>query len=334
MSKPRIAGEGKEKLAFLFPGGDAWAVGMGHDLIRHFATSRAVYKEADEAAGFALSRMCFEGPEAELRQPANVQPAVVVTALAILRAAEEAGLLDKTGPPVFLAGNSLGQLVTPSATGMLGLADTVRLVKERGRLMTEANMMAPASPSNPGVHSVIIRLNADIIEGICRETGATLTIVTCPGNIVIGGTTDIVARAEELALSRGAYRVVRLTGTASHSPLMQPAARGLARFLSPFVFRDADAPVVANTTARPITRGEEMRAELVKQLVTTVLWQRTLEYMMEAGVTTFIEVAPARGESHADHLRRTNVAGKPLKILIISDYNTIKAAVKELAAGA
>ena len=199
--------------------------------------------------------------------------------------------------------------------------------------MTKANVMGQASKTNPGAHSVIIRLDTSIIEEICRETGAVMSIITCSGNVVIAGTEDIVVRTEELAKARGAYRVVRLAGIASHSPLMQPAAEGLTKFLAPLSFCDAAVPVVANTTASPITKGEEMRAELVKQLVTTVLWQRTIEYMMDAGVSTFIEVAPARGEAHADHVRRTNVEGKPLRILVISNIDTIKAAVEELGSG-
>ena len=103
---------------------------------------------------------------------------------------------------------------------MLDLADTVRLVQERGRLMTKANVMGQASKTNPGAHSVIIRLDTSIIEDICRETGAVMSIITCPGNVVIAGTEDIVVRTEELARARGAYRVVRLAGIASHSPLM------------------------------------------------------------------------------------------------------------------
>jgi [acyl-carrier-protein] S-malonyltransferase len=275
------------KIAHVFPGQGAQAVGMGRDLYDSYPVARAVFEQADEALGFSLSGICFDGPEDELRKTINTQPALVTVSFACLRAAQETG--KGLPAPAFVAGHSLGEYTALAAAGALDFADTVRLARERGRLMHEAGL------KQPGTMAAIIGLDESVLTEICHQTDTCIANYNCPGQLVISGATTKVEQAMELAREKGASRVVPLeVSGAFHSPLMQPAVDGMAEILPTISFRDPNIPIIANTTAQPMTTGEAVRTELLDQLRNSVQWQRSMEYMLGQGVTGIIEIGPGR----------------------------------------
>ena len=275
------------KVVYVFPGQGAQAVGMGHDLYESYPTARAIFEQADEALGFSLSSICFEGPEEELRKTINAQPALVTVSFACLKAAQETG--RGLPSPVFVAGHSLGEYTALTAADVLDFADTVRLARERGRLMYEAGL------KQPGTMAAIIGLDEPVLAEICQQTDTCIANYNCPGQLVISGATDKVEQAVELAREKGASRAVPLeVSGAFHSPLMQSAVDGMAEILPTIDFRNPTIPIVANVTAQPLTTGEAVRAELLDQLRNSVQWQRSIEYMLGQGVTSIIEIGPGR----------------------------------------
>jgi len=274
--------------AFVFPGQGAQTVGMGKDLYDQFPSARALFDEADEILGFRLSRLCFEGPEDELQQTRNTQPAIAVVSLALLKVATEVtpALLER---PAFVAGHSLGEYTALVAAGALAFDDAIRLLRTRGELMQQAG------EQNPGTMAAILGLDAADCEEVCRESGAEMCNVNAPGQVVIGGRRDAVARALDFANARGASRVIPLTVSgAFHSSLMKPAADGMVKPIATANFVDPLIPVVANCTATAITDEMAVRHELVDQVCRPVQWSSTVDFLGDAGVTTFIEFGPGR----------------------------------------
>jgi len=272
--------------AWVFPGQGSQQVGMGLDLYQTFPVARRLFQEADEAIGLPISRLCFEGPEETLRQTVNAQPAIMTVSLACLQAALAAGCLQER-PAAFMAGHSLGEYTALVAAGALAFPDGLRLVRERGRLMQEA------SERVPGTMAAIIGLPEDKVTELCDQTRAEVCNLNSPGQAVIGGTHEAVARAIEEAKARGARHAIRLSVSgAFHSSLMRPAAEGMAEAVARTPFADAQVPIVTNSTAQAITTAEAIRRELLEQFRRPVLWQRSVEYMIENGVTTFVEIGP------------------------------------------
>ena len=279
----------KIKVAYVFPGQGSQSVGMGRDLFDNYDVAKAVFKQADEVLGFSISRLCFEGPEDELRQTINAQPALVTTAFACLKVAREMMDSDKLPLPAFVAGHSLGEYTALAAAGMLDFDTAVYLARERGRLMHEAGTR------NPGGMVAIIGLDESILSAVCDETGTRIANINCPGQLVISGAKENLNKAAELAKARGASRAIPLqVSGAFHTPLMQSAADGMAEIIPTISFREAVTPVVANTTAEPIVAVDEVKEELLRQLCNCVQWQRSVEYMVNNGVSTFIEIGPGR----------------------------------------
>ena len=283
-----ISQQKEAKIAYVFPGQGSQIVGMGRDLYERSPAARAIFEEADASLGFPLSRLCFEGPEEELRQTVCAQPAIVTVSSAYLRAlSEERGQLTLT--PIFVAGHSLGEYTALAAAGALTFSDTVRLARERGRLMQEAG------ERTPGGMAAIIGLDEETVEEVCRETGAKIANLNSSQQIVVSGTREALAWAMDLARTRGARQITPLqVSGAFHSPLMEPAAEGLANALAKFAFRDPQIPLIANGTARPVTTADKLQEELLWQLCHCVQWQRSVQYMVDAGVATFIEIGPGR----------------------------------------
>lgn len=274
----------ESKVAFIFPGQGSQRVGMGADLYRTYESARAVFDEADKTLGFKLSKLCFEGPEEELRQTKNAQPALVAASFASLRAVEEAG--NRALPaPAFMAGHSLGEYTALGVAGVFDFATTVYLARERGRLMWEAGL------ARPGGMAAIIGLDEGPLAEVCQASGTWIANYNSPGQLVISGAREDVGRALEIARSRGALRAISLpVSGAFHTPLMQPAADGMSGVLDRIRFRAPSVPVIANTNAQPLTTADAIKDELMRQLCHGIQWQRSVEYMTSNGVTTFIEI--------------------------------------------
>lgn len=295
------------KVAYVFPGQGAQWVGMGRDLYDNFDVARAVFEQADGALGFSLSRLCFEGPEAELRQTSNAQPAIVTVSFACLKATIAAAGSNGIPSPTFVAGHSLGEYTALAAAKVLDFATTVYLARERGRLMHQAGL------ESPGGMVAVIGLDEDSLAEVCEQTDTWIANFNCPGQMVISGATENLVRATALAQSRGASRTIPLAVSAAfHSPLMGPAASGLSRVIASLTFRQAEIPIIANTTAQPITNPEEIKSELLEQLCHGIQWQRSIEYMINEGVSTFIEIGPGRVLSGL--IKKTNKGVKTLNI--------------------
>lgn len=275
------------KAAHVFPGQGSQSVGMGLDLYRNYASAKAVFEQADEAVGFSLSKLCFEGPGDELTQTVNAQPAIVTASFACLEASRS---LDGGLPPAaFVAGHSLGEYTALAAAGVLDFATAVYLARERGRLMHEAGQITP------GGMAAILGLDEEPLAEVCRQTGARIANINCPGQIVISGAKDKLAQAMELAKEKGAHRAIPLqVSGAFHTPLMQPAVDGMAKIIAALDFKDPSVPIIGNTTAQPLTTALAVKEELLAQLCNCVQWQRSVEYMVNSGVTTFMEIGPGR----------------------------------------
>ena len=301
------------KAAYVFPGQASQKVGMGRDLYDNFDLAKAVFDQADATLGFSLSRLCFEGPEDELHQTINTQPALVTVSFACLKAAQDIGGSGLPAPS-FVAGHSLGEYTALAAAGVLDFTTAVYLARERGRLMYEAGL------KNPGGMVAVIGFDEALLAEVCAETDTLITNINCPGQLVISGARENLARAADLAKARGAHRVVPLSVSgAFHTPLMQPAVDGMSEVIPPLDFHEPLIPIVANTTAQPVTIAEQVKAELINQLCHSVQWQRSIEYMIDDGVSTFIEIGPGRVLSGL--IRRIN---RDVKTLNIGDAQTIR----------
>lgn len=278
------------RLAFVFPGQGSQYVGMGRALYETFPEAREVFEEADARLGYPLSRLCFEGPEDQLNDTFYTQPAILTVSVAAWRV----WLARGGDPPDGVAGHSLGEFTALVAAGALSFPDALGLVQERGRLMKWAG------EQQPGAMAAVIGLEWETLEGICeeaaRKTGEVVVIANdnCPGQLVISGGKAAVARAGELARSRGAKRVVPLAvSIAAHSPLMAPAVEPFRQALAAVPFAPPKVPVFGNVEARPLDgRPEALREELARQLVSPVRWTETIRRMAEEGMTCFIELGP------------------------------------------
>ncbi|HLZ24338.1 MAG TPA: ACP S-malonyltransferase [Ktedonobacterales bacterium] len=339
-----------ERIAFVFPGQGSQAVGMGADVYRAFPAAHRVYDLADHALGFSLSRLCFEGPEETLRETINTQPALVATSLALLAALQEAagsvptdtGEPALTAPlqPAFTAGHSVGEYAAVAAAGALGIEDALRLVRERGRLMHAEGTACPSGMA------AVLGMDVATLEALCAEAteqsraaldqnethpGAGRVVVAndnAPGQIVISGARPALDRAMELARERGARRVVPLAVSgAFHSPVMSPAAQGLAHAVNAAPIRDAHVPVVANISAMPLTLAGDLRAELARQIESPVQWTRTVEYLAAQGITTFVEIGA--GQVLAGLIKRIARGATTLSLGTAADVESVAAALRE-----
>jgi len=300
------------KIAYVFPGQGSQAIGMGFDLYQSSPQARQVFEEADQALQFPLSRLCFEGPEEELRETVNAQPAILTVSIAYLKITSEVNCTIK---PVFVTGHSIGEYTALVAANVLAFADAVRLVRERGRLMQEAGKI------KPGGMAAVIGLDETSVEEICFETGAQIANINCPGQTVVSGTREAIERSIDLAQSRGAVGVVPLeVSGAFHSSLMQPTVEGMAQAISQVNFRPPEVPIVANSTAKPVTTVDKVKKELLRQLCHCVQWQPSVEYMAGVGVSIFIEIGP--GIVLSKLIKRI---AKNAQVLNMNDLESIKA---------
>lgn len=276
--------------AFVFPGQGSQFIGMGLEQAGVRPVVKGVFLRADDVLGFALSDLCWHGPEAELSDTSNTQPALFTHSIAMLEMVKLSGELDA---PDYVAGHSLGELSALCAAGALSFEDGVKLARERGRLMKLAGARAP------GGMTAILGLNRETLQAICEEAsaqhqpGVVVANDNAPGQIVISGGVDAVTAAGALAKAKGAKRVLPLNvSIASHSPLMRSIQDDFAGVIEVTSFQAAQVPVVANTSAQPITHPDDIRAELTTQLTAPVRWVESVRVMRERGVTQFIELGP------------------------------------------
>ena len=262
---------------------------MGKDLAEGFSAARKVFEEVDEALGFSLSRLCFEGPAEDLQLTENTQPAILAVSVAAFRATTAIGFPG----PAFVAGHSLGEYSALVAAGAISLPEAARTVRARGRYMQEA------VPVGTGAMAAVLGAELADIERACVEASGSQVCapanINSPNQVVIAGNSEAVERAMELMKGIGARRVVKLNVSAPfHCALMKPAQERLAFDLEQVAFTDLKVPVVTNVDARFATSPVELRDALIRQVSAPVLWQKSMALLIEQGVSTFVEVGPGK----------------------------------------
>jgi [acyl-carrier-protein] S-malonyltransferase len=278
--------------AFLFPGQGSQAVGMGKELAANHPVARQTFDEADEALGYKLSELCFEGPEEKLKLTEITQPAILTASIAAWRVLLEKGLKPEAST-TFVAGHSLGEYSAHVAAGTLPFADAVRTVRNRGKYMQEA------VPVGVGAMAAILGMPLDRVTEIANEAAqgevCQAANINSPEQIVISGHTAAVARAIQLATERGAKKAVSLPVSAPfHSALMQPAQDRLATDLAALLFHNPTFPVICNADALPVTTSEAARMALVRQVTGAVRWEQSMRWLIDNGASLFIEVGPGK----------------------------------------
>lgn len=278
-----------KKIAFIFPGQGSQAVGMGKDLYEQYESAKKVYETADNALGYKISDICFNGPDDVLKQTKNTQPAILTTSLACLEVLKSE--LDIT--PAAAAGHSLGEYGALYTAGVLTMDEAIKITGKRAELMNEA------AENTCGSMAAVLGLSEDAInEGLAelqKEGKISVANYNCPGQTVITGEKELIQKSVELLKSKGAKRVIELAVSgAFHSELMKNAAEKFADFVKDFEFKNSELPVYENTDAKSVTDGQDIKERVSKQIYSPVHWTETIQNMMNEGITTFIEIGPGK----------------------------------------
>ncbi|MEI6632133.1 MAG: ACP S-malonyltransferase [bacterium] len=277
-----------DKFALLFAGQGAQYVGMGKEIYAAFPESKTVFDRADKVLGFSLSKLCFEGPQAELTKTQNCQPAILVSSIAGWEAFKSVRS-SELGVGSYAAGLSLGEYSALVATGAISLENAVYLVRKRGEFMEEEALRSPGSMA------CVIGLDLAVIKNICRETGVEIANINCPGQIVVSGGVKEIEEATKLAEEQGAKKVILLeVSGAFHSSFMQRAALKLAAELEKIKINTPRVPIVSNVTAKPVAEPEGIKANLIKQITGSVLWEESMRFILSRGVSQFFEFGPGK----------------------------------------
>ena len=306
------------KTALLFAGQGAQAVGMGKDLAENFPSAKAWFDRANAALGCDLAKICFEGPEAELTKTENAQPGIFLVSWVCFE------LLKEKIPNLKFdatAGLSLGEFTALTAAGAMSFEDGLRVVRQRGKFMKEA------CDATRGGMAAIIGLDEAPTREVCAEAGVVLANLNCPGQLVISGETKKIAKACELAKTKGAKRALPLpVAGAYHSPLMAGAQSKLQGELAKIKISPPAVPVISNVTAQPHNSPPEIAARLVEQVCASVLWENSMRYLFSQGFTRFIELGP--GAALSGFMKRID---KNAQMLNVADAASLEATVKALS---
>jgi len=306
------------KTAWLFAGQGAQVVGMGKDLAEKFPTAKTWFDRANAALGYDLASICFHGPEPELTRTENAQPGIYLVswvAFQLLREQAPSLKFDAT------AGLSLGEFTALAAAGAMSFEDGLRVVRQRGRFMQEA------CDATRGGMAAVIGLDEAPTREVCTEAGVVLANLNCPGQLVISGETDKIAKAVELAKTKGAKRAIPLpVAGAYHSPLMTSAQAKLQAELRGIKISSPAVPVISNVTAQAHGAPDEIRARLVEQVTSSVLWEKSMRQLLAQGYTRFIELGP--GTALSGFMKRID---KSAHLFNVSDAASLEATAKGLA---
>ena len=317
MSKGSIE---KGRVAFVFPGQGSQKVGMGKDAFDASAIARATFESADRALGESLSKLCFEGPDEDLRLTRNTQPAILTSSIALARALFDAA---PEARPDVVAGHSLGEYSAHVVAGTLGFEDAVRLVRIRGELMQEA------VPVGKGAMAAILKMDRAPLEEICASIDGVVKPVNynSPGQIVIAGETAAVEAASEKVKAAGGRALPLPVSAPFHSPLMKPAEERLAPHLAAIAFSDPQVPVYVNVDAAPVTAGDAARDALVRQVSRPVRWDESVLRMVDDGVTLFVEIGV--GNALGGMIKRTTEKAIAISVQKPDDFAAARDAIAQ-----
>ncbi len=275
-----------KKIAFLFPGQGSQSVGMGKDLYDNYESAKNVFDTADKVLGKSITKMCFEGPDEDLKQTVNTQPSIVTMSIAALEALKSE--LDLT--PSYTAGHSLGEYCAMYAAGVMSLDDALKLIQKRADLMSE---------TKGGSMAAVLNAPEGAVEKALQEASSVgyvdVANYNSPVQVVITGDSDAVAKASELLKEAGVRKVVPLAVSgAFHSKFMENAGKEFEGFVSEFNLSDSKLPVITNVDAEPTTLAADFKSKMPKQIYSSVHWTQTIEKMIADGVDTFIEIGPGK----------------------------------------
>lgn len=297
----------------VFPGQGSQVVGMGKDLSDNFTLAKQIFQEADDTLGYKLSDLMFNGPDKDLEDTSCSQPAIMAVSVACWQVLNEA-MGDMKLKVQCSAGHSLGEYTSLVISGVISYSDGLRLVQERGRLMHDASVV------RPGSMAAVIGLNEQEVETVCSQSGAEMANINSNDQIVISGDSEYVAEAVQIASDMGARKVITLpVSGAFHSSLMEYASDGLSKILDEIDFNDSEVPIIANSTGLPIKSADEIKEELLKGLCSCVQWKDSIQYMVNSGVSNFIEFGPSRVLSSL--IKRIN---KEVTVESISSVKTLE----------